>query len=426
MSDSLPEQGRPWHELAAEMAALKRDDLDWRRGRHAAYVWHASDEVEHVARQAYALFMTENGLGAPRAFPSLRRMEGDVVAMVRGLLRGGTEVQGQLTSGGTESIFVAAHAAREWGRRHRPDVSAPEIVASWSAHPAIDKAAHYLGMRVVRVPWRVDFRADVPAMAAAITPRTVMLYGSAPAYSLGLIDPIADLGALALERDLWLHVDACVGGVLAPFVRDLGYAMPAFDFTVPGVASISADLHKSGYTAKGASALLFRDADRQACSRYSFDDWPTGLYSTLTLAGTRPGGASAAAWAVMNFLGAEGYRGIARTVMNTRQRLADGLDRLGHGLHLLGEPELYAVAYGSESVDMLAVADALSARGWWPGRVREPRGIHLMITPVHAPVIDEYVDDLAAAVVTVLAKGADSLGARSDVTDRDVASPRYN
>jgi glutamate/tyrosine decarboxylase-like PLP-dependent enzyme len=399
----LPGKGRPWTELAAEMSAMKRDDLDWRRGRHAAYVWHASDDVEHVAQQAYTLFMTENGLGQ-RAFPSLRRMEGDVVAMVRELLHGDAQVAGQMTSGGTESIFVAAHAAREWARRNRPDVTAPEIVASWSAHPAIDKAAHYLGMRVIRVPWRADFRADVPAMAAAITPRTVMLYGSAPAYSLGLIDPIAALGALALERDLWLHVDACVGGILAPFVRALGFPVPAFDFTVPGVASISADLHKSGYTAKGASVLLFRDGDRQSCSRYSFDDWPTGLYSTLTLAGTRPGGAIAAAWAVMNFLGADGYRRIAQVVMDTRQRLANGLARTGHGLHVWSDPELWGVAYGSDDCDILAVADALTARGWWPGRVREPRGIHLMITPVHAPVIDEYVDDLAAAVRDVRAK----------------------
>ena len=403
----LSEHGRAWTELAAEMAGRKREDLDWRRGRHAAYVWHASDDVEHVAQQAYAMFMTENGLGQ-RAFPSLRTMEADVVAMVRELLRGDERVVGQMTSGGTESIFVATHAAREWARRHRPDVAAPEIVASWSAHPAIDKAAHYLGMRVVRVPWRKDFRADADAMTAAITPRTVMLYGSAPAYSLGLIDPIADLGALARERGLWLHVDACVGGVLAPFVRALGFPVPAFDFTVPGVASISADLHKSGYTAKGASVLLFADVDRQSCSRYSFEDWPTGLYSTLTLAGTRPGGAIGAAWAVMNFLGADGYRRIARTVMETRQRLADGLARIGHGLHVWSDPELWAVAYGSDEVDMLAVADALTARGWWPGRVREPRGIHLMITPVHAPVIDEYLDDLAAAAREVRA----SAGAR--------------
>jgi hypothetical protein len=271
------------------MNDLKRDDLDWRRGRHAAFVWHADDAVETVAREAYALFMTENGLGM-RVFPSLRRMEADVVAMVAGLLGGDASVMGHMTAGGTESIFLAAHAAREWARRHRLDVTAPEIVAAFSAHPAIDKAAHYLGMRVVRVPTGSDFRADVAAMAAAVTPQTVMCYASAPTYSLGVVDPVAELGALAEARGLWLHVDACVGGVLGPFVRELGYPVPAFGLDLPGVASLSADLHKSGYAAKGASVILYRDAAREACGRYEFSDWPTGLYAVPTFAGTRPGG----------------------------------------------------------------------------------------------------------------------------------------
>ena len=345
MTARIPERGRPWSELSREMTDLKRDDLDWRGGRHAAFVWHADEAVETVAREAYALFMTENGLGL-RVFPSLRRMETDVVAMVAGLLGGDAAVTGSMTSGGTESIFLAAHAAREWARRQRPDVTAPEIVAAFSAHPAIDKAAHYLGMRVVRVPTGGDFRADVSAMAAAVTPRTVMCYASAPTYSLGVVDPIAVLGALAESRGLWLHVDACVGGVLGPFVRELGYPVPPFGLHLPGVASLSADLHKSGYAAKGASVILYRDAAREACGRYEFSDWPTGLYAVPTFAGTRPGGAIAAAWAVMNFLGAEGYRRIAATVMQARERLVAGLARID-GLHVWGEPDLWAVAYGA-------------------------------------------------------------------------------
>jgi glutamate/tyrosine decarboxylase-like PLP-dependent enzyme len=402
MTARLPERGSSWEELSRRMVDLKRDDLDWRGGRHAAFVWHAGDEVERVAREAYALFMTENGLGM-RVFPSLRRMESDVVGMVRHLLGGDESAAGHMTSGGTESIFLAAHAARQWARRHRPGVTTPEVVAPWSAHPAIDKAAHYLGMRVIRVPTGADFRADVAAMAAAVGPETVMLYGSAPAYSLGVVDPIAALGALARARDLWLHVDACVGGVLGPFVRALGYPVPAFDLAVPGVASLSADLHKSGYTAKGASVLLFRDAALQAHGRYEFSDWPTGLYSTPTFAGTRPGGAIAAAWAVMHFLGEEGYRRIATTVMQARARFVAGLAAIGQGLHLWGEPELWAVAYGTDRCDMLAVADAMTARRWSVGRVREPAGIHLMLTPVHAPVIDAYLADLADSVTAVRA-----------------------
>jgi glutamate/tyrosine decarboxylase-like PLP-dependent enzyme len=223
-----------------------------------------------------------------------------------------------------------------------------------------------------------------------------MLYGSAPTYSLGVIDPIAALGDLARARGLWLHVDACVGGILAPFVRALGHPVPEFGLALPGVTSVSADLHKSGYTAKGASVVLFRTAEHQAAGRYDFDDWPTGLYRVDTFTGTRPGGASAAAWAVMHFLGETGYRRIARTVMETKARFVEGLARLG--LHVWGAPELWAVGYGSADHDIVTIGDRMTARGWSVGRIREPRGIHLMLTPVHAPIIDEYLADLAGAV----------------------------
>jgi glutamate/tyrosine decarboxylase-like PLP-dependent enzyme len=229
-----------------------------------------------------------------------------------------------------------------------------------------------------------------------------MCYASAPTYSLGVVDPIAALGALAESRGLWLHVDACVGGVLGPFVRELGYPVPPFGLHLPGVASLSADLHKSGYAAKGASVILYRDAAREACGRYEFSDWPTGLYAVPTFAGTRPGGAIAAAWAVMHFLGADGYRRIAATVMQARERLVAGLARID-GLHVWGEPDLWAVAYGAEDCEIHAVADAMTARRWSVGRVRKPPGIHLMLTPVHAPIVDDYLADLAAAVATVRA-----------------------
>ena len=393
----LPREGRSWPELARALRDLKRDDVDWRRGRHAAFVWHADEEVEQVAREAYALFITENGLGL-RVFPSLRRMEADIVAMVRHLLGGDAAVTGHLTGGGTESIFLATHAARQWARQQRPEVREPEIVVPWSAHPAVNKAAHYLGMTVRRVPTDAAFRADVAAMAAAITSRTVMLYGSAPTYSLGVVDPIAALADLARARGLWLHVDACVGGILGPFVRALGYPVPEFGLALPGVTSISADLHKSGYTAKGASVVLFRSAEHQAAGRYDFEDWPTGLYSVNTFTGTRPGGASAAAWAVMHFLGEAGYRRIAATVMQAKVRFVEGLARTGRGLHVWGEPELWALGYGIDGADAFTVADRMGTRGWSVGRIREPRGIHLMLTPVHAPIIDEYLADLARSV----------------------------
>jgi glutamate/tyrosine decarboxylase-like PLP-dependent enzyme len=277
------------------MLRMCKNDLDWRRGRHSAYVWYANDEIRRVAQNAYSMFMTENGLGM-RVFHSLRQMHAEVVQMVLELL-GGPDGAGQMSSGGTESIFLAAKAARDRARHTRPHVTAPEIIAPHSAHPAINKAAHYLGMEIKRVPVGSDFRADPDAVAAAVTSNTVMLYTSAPAFSLGIIDPVERLGSLALKHDVWLHVDACVGGILGPFVRRLGHPVPRFDFSVPGVSSISADLHKSGYTPKGASTVLFRSSELQEYSGFDFDDWPSGRYQSLTFTGTHPGGAIAAAWA---------------------------------------------------------------------------------------------------------------------------------
>jgi glutamate/tyrosine decarboxylase-like PLP-dependent enzyme len=393
MGTTLPERGRSWDGLREEMLAMRGEDLDWRRGRHSVYVWYAGDELEMVLREAYSLFLVENGLGL-RAFPSLRRMEEETLAMVRGLLSADDRAAGIFTSGGTESIFLAVQAARAWAREAKPEVATPEIVAPYSAHPALSKAAYLLGFSVKRVPVGADHRADVAALEAAITADTVMLYASAPTYSLGVIDPIEALGALAERRGLWLHVDACVGGILAPFVRDLGHPVPAFDFAVPGVTSISADLHKSGFAAKPASTVTFRTEQHRERARYSTDEWPSGLYSGLTFTGTRPGGAIAAAWAALNVLGREGYRRIAAASMGAREQMIDGLLAIP-SVRVFGRPDLWAFAFGSDEVDMHRVAGRMNERGWYCGRTTSPRGIHMMCTPVHEKIAGEYVADIA-------------------------------
>lgn len=398
MSMDLPEKGRPWEELRQEMEAMRSRDLDWRHGRHGAYVWYADDGLEHVLREAYGMFLVENGLGL-WAFPSIGRMEREVLAMVQGLLSGDEQTASVFTSGGTESIFVAMFAAREWARATRPDVTTAEIVAAQSAHPAVSKAAHLLGMRVRRVPVAPDHRADPVALEAAVGPETVALYASAPSYSLGLIDPVEAIGAVAERRGLWLHVDACVGGILAPFVRRLGRTVPAFDFAVPGVTSISADLHKSGYAAKPASTINFRTKEHREFARYSMEDWPSGTYSSLTFTGTRPGGAIAAAWAAMQFLGQEGYEHIAGASMRARDAIARGLETIP-GVRVFGEPELWAFAFGAEDVDMHQVSGLMGKRGWMCGPTTQPRGIHVMCTPVHEGIAGEYV----AAVAECLAE----------------------
>jgi glutamate/tyrosine decarboxylase-like PLP-dependent enzyme len=294
-------------------------------------------------------------------------------------------------------------AARDRARAERPQITHPTIVAPQTAHPAFNKAAHFMGLRVVRVPVGADFRADVAAMAAACGPDTIMLVGSAPAYPHGVVDPIPQLGELAARRGLWLHVDACVGGFIAPFAKALGVAIPDFDFAVPGVTSITADLHKYGYTAKGASTVLYRDEAAFNYQKFEFSDWPRGLYATQTLVGTRAGGAIAAAWAVMNYLGHEGYRDRTSRILAVRARLEAGVRQLG--LEVWGAPQLSILSYGSRKLDIFAVAERMTERGWFVGRLLEPPGIHLMLNLTHEPAVDAYLADLAEAVSTVAEKG---------------------
>jgi sphinganine-1-phosphate aldolase len=390
----LPKQGIAWDRLDAMLDEARAHDVDWRKGRIGVYIHYAGEDVLEVAKKAYLKYFSENGLG-PKAFPSLAKFESEVIAMSLGLFSGGPDAAGAMTTGGTESIFLAVKAARDQARRHRPEIAQPEIVAAQTAHPAFNKAAHFLGLRVRRVAVDADFLADPKAMEAAIGRDTIMLVGSAPAFPHGVVDPIPALGEIAQRRQLWLHVDACVGGYIAPFARKLGVTMPAFDFSVPGVRSISADLHKYGYTAKGASAVLYRDPESFSFQAYEFDDWPRGKYATQSLVGTRAGGAIAAAWAVMNYLGEDGYLRITERVLRIRRAIEDGVRKLG--FEVWGKPQLGIVAYGTRGGDIFAIADRLAERGWFIGRLNEPRGIHLMLNLTHEPIVDQYLADLAAA-----------------------------
>ncbi len=403
----LPTKGASWGDLQERMRQAAVRDVDWRRGRAPAYIHYAGEEVLEVAKQAYLMFFSENGLG-PRAFGSLAKFEAEIVEMGLGLLNGGPDARGAMTTGGTESIFLAVKAARDQARRQRAGSGIPGIVLPYSAHPAFDKAAHFLGLSTTRIPLRADFTADPQAMEAALTPDTVMLVGSAPAYPHGVVDPIGEIAAVAKKRSIWMHVDACVGGYIAPFARKLGYPVAAFDFAVEGVTSISADLHKYGYAAKGASTLFFRDPASFEWMEYRFDNWPRGQYATRTLVGTRAGGAIAAAWAVMNFLGEEGYLRVTERIIATRRAIEEGLR--GFGLPALGRPELSILAYGSAGCDMAAIGRGLGARGWMVGHVTNPDGIHLMLNLTHEPVVDEYLRDVGLAVEEARRLGSNSAG----------------
>lgn len=409
---ALPEHGTAWETLSARMDEMASGDVKWREGKTAVYVFNAGEDVARVQKEAYTRFMSENGLG-PMAFPSLARMEQEVAGMALSLLNAPQGAAGNVTSGGTDSITMAIKTARDHARaRGRLEPGARgNIVMPWSGHPAFDKAAKMMDLDIRRVPCTDEFLADPAAMADAVDAATIMIVGSAPCFPYGLVDPIAALGEVAEAHDLWLHVDACVGGFFAPFARMNGADLPDFDFTVPRVHSMSADLHKYGYCAKGASTVLFRSEELRAHMAFDTNDWPGGRMITPTLAGTRPGGAIAAAWAVMTYLGVEGYREKQGLVVATREKIEAGVKALG--FEIIGRPQLGLMGYTHPDRDMFAIWGKLNERGWFTSVVTKPRGIHLMLSPKHAEVADTYLDDLAWATKQVR-------GANADAPEREI------
>ncbi len=374
---------------------MRSGDVRWRDGRAFTLVYYAGPDLYEVACQAYELYMAENGLNT-NAFPSLARMQSEVVEMVLGLMHGSTAA-GFMTSGGTESILMAVLAARERGRAER-NVAAPEMVLPASAHAAFEKAAHYFGVKSVRVPVRADWRADVDAMAAVVNDSTVLVVGSSPQYPQGVVDPIEAIAAIASDRGISCHVDACMGGITLPFLEQLGRAIPPWDFRVDGVTSISVDLHKFGYTAKGASVIAYRTKELRRYQTFVTDNWLGGLYGSSGVLGTKSGGAMAAAWAVMNHLGQDGYRQLTATARAATARLAVSIGEID-GLVLRAEPDTTLLAFGTTGdVDAFAVADALWRRGWYVDRQGPPPSLHCTINAAHDAVMDGFLADLAACV----------------------------
>lgn len=404
----IPPTGLGKAHVLGALEAARAHDADWRKGRTFSLVYYAGDDVLELLHDAFMKYFSENALN-PMAFPSLRRFESDVVSMAGNLL-GHADVAGSMTSGGTESILMAVKTARDWARANRPEIKAPEMVVPITVHPAFHKAAHYFGVKAVTAPIDEHFRVDVDAVRKSISPSTILIVGSAPAYPHGVIDPIRDLASLAAERGLLCHVDACVGGFMLPWVKRLGYAVPDWDFSVPGVTSISADLHKYAFAAKGASVVLYRSRELRKHQFVAYADWPGGLYGSPSMPGTRPGGPIAAAWAVLQYLGEEGYLRIAKESMTTARAVMDAIKTVPE-LRVLGEPAMTIFAFDSPSVDIYALGDAMDRRGWFIDRQQKPPCLHMMITPAHARHVEAIREDLVASVREV--KGTAQAGAGS-------------
>jgi sphinganine-1-phosphate aldolase len=405
----LPEQGVPAAEVLFKLEELAADDVDWHGGRVFSLAYFADDEIYGVARAANDRFMSTNALNVD-AFPSLRRMQSEVVSVVAGWLNGGDSAAGFMTTGGTESILMAVKAARERGRAEW-GIDAPEMVLPVSAHAAFEKGAHYFGVRSIRVPVGDDHRADPVAMAEAMTPNTVLIVASAPQYPQGVIDPVEDIAALADERGINCHVDACMGGVTLPFLRELGEPIPLFDFAVPGVTSMSVDLHKYGYTAKGASVIVHRDKALRGYQGFVTDNWTGGLYGSSGVLGTKSGGPIAAAWAVMNHVGHDGYLRLTATARRATVRLRERLDAVA-GLEVLGDTPTTLIAFRFTDIDTFAVADHLREHGWYCDRQFPPDSLHCTVHAGHTETIEAFADAVESAVIAVRGSAAEGEAGR--------------
>ena len=400
-SISIPESGRSKKAIIKEMKSFRREDADFRNAKTWSLVYYLNDDHTDFLKEAYGTYFSENGLN-PMAFKSLKRFESDVVRMTADLFHGDGDVVGTMTSGGTESCMLAVKTYRDRARDKKPWILRPNMVVPETVHVAFEKAAEYFDVKVLRAPVGKDYRVNLKAMNRLINRNTIMLVGSAPAYPHGMVDDIEAIGRIAQKKNIPLHVDSCLGGFMLPFVEKLGYNIPVFDFRVPGVTSISADVHKYGFSAKGASTILYRNIDYLKHQFFIFENWPGGMFISPALLGTRPGGAIAAAWAAMQAIGIKGYTKQAKESMAVTQKLMDGINAISP-LRVIAKPHMTVFAYESTDpdVNIYAVGDRMEERGWHIDRQQKPESLHAMVTPKHAAIADQYLDDLRASVEEV-------------------------
>jgi glutamate/tyrosine decarboxylase-like PLP-dependent enzyme len=387
------EKGVSSEELAGMLDEHKAGDAQWNTGRTFGFVFHPGDRHAEASENYRTAFQYESTLN-PTAFPSLKKFEKEVVGMAAELMHGNKHVSGSVTTGGTESIFMALNVARERARELSGDQVQFEVVLPETAHPAFLKACHYLSLKPVVVPAGKDGRADPVAMEKKITPRTILLVASAPCFPYGVVDPVKELGRIASRHRLLLHVDACMGGFMLPFLEDLEYPVPEFDFRVTGVTSISLDAHKYGYAPKGTSIVLYRKRELRKLQFFIYTEWPGGIFASTTFMGTKSGGPVAGCWAIMNHLGREGYRAIAREVMQTTRRISTGINAFT-SLEVIGDPHMSLLAFTSKKGNIFNIGDALQRRGWYLDRLQFPDALHLTITQLNIGMEEKFLQDLA-------------------------------
>jgi glutamate/tyrosine decarboxylase-like PLP-dependent enzyme len=402
---TIPANGLSAQSIGASFDEMSAHDVQWRDGKAFSLAYNAGPEVLAVAEEAYKRFSGANALNTA-AFPSLRQMQGEVLDMAGVWLGSPAEAAGFFTSGGTESILMALKAARDQFRTES-SITHPNVILPTSAHAAFDKAAAYFGVELRRVDVLPDWRADVAAMAAQIDSNTIMIVGSAPQYPQGVVDDIPSLATLAQSRNINCHVDACMGGVSLAYLARLGHQIPAWNLEVDGVTSISVDLHKFGYTSKGASVIMYANKRLRSYQGFVTDQWLGGMYASSGMLGTKSGGSIAAAWAVMHFLGDDGYLRLTRSARVATDKLSHHIAAHPE-LSLLAQPDallLSFIARDSQRLNVYAVADEMWKRGWYIDRQEPPQSLHCTVNAVHESVIDAMLIDLDDCISSVIDTG---------------------
>lgn len=403
----LPEKG--WDEKRIKQELDKYDEIlesaDWQSGFVSGAVYNGSPELTELSTDVYKRYAWTNPLHADM-FPQIRKIEAEVVAMGLKIFNAGKDGCGTMTSGGTESILMAMRAYR--GIAFERGIAMPEIIAPTTAHCALDKAADYFQMKLVRVPVsEKTFTCSVRAMRHFITSNTIVLVGSAPQYPHGAIDPIEDFSKLAQYYGIYMHVDCCLGGFLAPFAEKAGFNIPMFDFRLKGVTSISADTHKYGFSPKGSSLIMYSSRKIRIKQFFTEIEWPGGAYGTPTILGSRSGAIIAATWATMMYFGEDGYIEATRKIISTAQKIESGLRNIP-GLYVMGKPELSVVAVGSRDFNIYRLTSEMKKKGWYLCNLQKPPGAHIAVTMPHTQegVAEKLVTD-ARHCVEVIKKGED-------------------
>ena len=377
---------------------MKETDVDWKSGKVWSLVYHADAEHDQLLKSAHQELFSTNYLN-PLAFKSLHWMEKEVVRMTSQMLHGDERTVGVMTTGGSESILLAMYCYRQRAQKFHPKIKKPEVIVPVTIHPAFDKAAELFGLHLRKAPVDADRCVIVENMESLINENTILLAASAPSYPNGILDPIESIAGVAIRHQLPFHVDACIGGFMLPWVEKLGYPVPQWDYRIEGVTSISADVHKFGYGAKGASVITYKNMDYLRHQFFVSTDYPGGIYISPTLLGTRAGGPIAAAWAGMRHLGENGYLALARTLMDGTQKLMEGFKEIP-GIEIIGKPVMNIISYTTvgNKPDIFIVADQLENKGWMVERQQLPDCIHLTILPTNVVAIDQYLSDLKVSL----------------------------